>query len=783
MLFAGLNDKFVLKIIVTFLVKISSNLKIRFMKIILPGLTLYSFISLSSFAQSPGSCGKNNLPAPNNGNGSLGFTYDTSGCGLNYVQSSRLVSKKFDQYTTASNYGSGLPVTINISGIPMSASIEKAYAWYIVSYLNATPPSTTLTITNPNNVTSSATPAMIGQDQNKCWGETGTAVYRADITSEISGNGNYVVNIGGLSGTLANFLTPADQVDGITLFVIYKDLTANYQGSFVIWDGNMTGVGNSYTQTMTNINACANSTYANAFNIISDMQDNINGNQHPSTLNGITQTFPNNMYNFDIANTNVTAGQSTSTFGTDGLGSDCFTWAVMGLYYQTANCIVCSGCTTTVAAIDSIIPVSSCTVNDGAIYMSDSSSAPPVTYLWSNGSTTQDITGLSPGTYSVIITDTVCSFTVYVNVPSPSSLNVSIGSITTVACGGNTGAIDVIVSGGIPPYIYSWSNGATTQDVSGLAYGTFSLTVTDSAGCTDAISASVMGPPNVAFGQICMVTVDSLSKYNMIIWDKTLFPKADSFIIYREITTNTYLPIGSISYDSLSIFIDTVRTKYFPNTGDPNAGTYRYKMQIKDSCGNMSTALSPYHNTIFITNNNGNFSWPQLYTIENNTNPVNAYVLMRDDYSNGNWNAINSVAGTQQTVSDPAYSAWQATASYRIQTLWNITCTPSRITPELTATYNSSKSNIAGILSSVNEISIAGLISVYPNPASENFTLTSNKIQLERLKILNVLGEIIYESNIASKTSSFNIVGYPAGIYFLHLKCPQGTAVKKLVIK
>ncbi|MBA3705606.1 MAG: SBBP repeat-containing protein, partial [Bacteroidetes bacterium] len=120
--------------------------------------------------------------------------------------------------------------------------------------------------------------------------------------------------------------------------------------------------------------------------------------------------------------------------------------------------------------------------------------------------------------------------------------------------------------------------------------------------------------------QLCEVTVDSISKNNMIYWDKTPYTNVSSFIVYREIATNIYKPIKSIHVDSLSLMVDTVRTKYFPNTGDPNVGTYRYKLQILDTVGNFGL-LSPFHNTVYIVDNgSGQFTWNPAYTIEGSLN-------------------------------------------------------------------------------------------------------------------------------------------------------------------
>jgi gliding motility-associated-like protein len=137
-----------------------------------------------------------------------------------------------------------------------------------------------------------------------------------------------------------------------------------------------------------------------------------------------------------------------------------------------------------------------------------SGGVPPYTYLWNTGQTTQDITNLVAGDYSVVITDfRNCTLTISVTVSQPGSAVSGSGSVVNVACfGESTGNIDLTPSGGVPPYAYLWSNGSTTQDISNLTAGTYSVTITDSNGCTANYSASITQPVSPVGGAVISLT-------------------------------------------------------------------------------------------------------------------------------------------------------------------------------------------------------------------------------------------------------------------------------------
>lgn len=410
----------------------------------------------------------------------------------------------------------------------------------------------------------------------------------------------------------------------------------------------------------------------------------------------------------------------------------------------------------------------------------------PYSYSWSNASTTPVISGLVSGSYWVTVSDKNGCFvkdTAIVKAQHD-SIKVVIASVDA-NCHASDGSLAATVSNGTAPYTYSWSNTATTSAIDHLPAGPFTLEVKDKYGCKATVNTLVKTSSVAIVPAICMVTVDSSSKYNVINWEKTNYTAVDSFIVYREVSTNSYKRIGAVPSTALSSFVDKERTKYFPNTGDPNAGTYRYKLQILDACGNYS-ALSPYHNTIFIVNNNGAFSWPQLYTIEGSVNPVNSYVLMRDDNATGNWNAINSVSGTQQLVTDPAYNAFKNTAAYRVQTLWNISCTPTFLNDQeqRASAFTASLSNIQGkvIVTSVDPVSKNNVsISLYPNPFNSEANLEITGLtgkSIVELKLFDHLGKQVLSQQLENGIQKLNRNGLSSGMYFLEI-IEQGNVLGK----
>ena len=133
--------------------------------------------------------------------------------------------------------------------------------------------------------------------------------------------------------------------------------------------------------------------------------------------------------------------------------------------------------------------------NDGSASSSPSGGTPGYTWLWSTGATTSGITGLSPGTYCVTVTDANgCTDTACINISEPSILILG-GLSSDINCNGDCdGVASVSPSGGTTPYIYLWNNSATTASITGLCSGTYCVTITDDNGCTDDTCFTITEP-------------------------------------------------------------------------------------------------------------------------------------------------------------------------------------------------------------------------------------------------------------------------------------------------
>jgi gliding motility-associated-like protein len=134
--------------------------------------------------------------------------------------------------------------------------------------------------------------------------------------------------------------------------------------------------------------------------------------------------------------------------------------------------------------------------NNGAIELTVTGGTTPYTFAWSNGAVVEDLVALGPNTYNVTVTDANgCQVNSSGTVTEPAQL-VATSVNTNVTCfGGSDGAINLTVTGGLAPYLYSWTGGPATEDRTGLAIGTYSVSIVDQNGCILPFSTTITQAP------------------------------------------------------------------------------------------------------------------------------------------------------------------------------------------------------------------------------------------------------------------------------------------------
>ena len=144
-------------------------------------------------------------------------------------------------------------------------------------------------------------------------------------------------------------------------------------------------------------------------------------------------------------------------------------------------------------------PVSCFGGNDGSVTAVASGGIAPYTYNWSSNQTTPTITNLTAGTYSLILQDSKsCADTASVLVSEPTDLIATITLTNNVLCfGGSDGNAIVNASEGIPPYTYLWPSSGNLPNENNLSSGRYTVTITDSNGCSDSATAIINQPDDL----------------------------------------------------------------------------------------------------------------------------------------------------------------------------------------------------------------------------------------------------------------------------------------------
>ncbi|MDQ3193198.1 MAG: YCF48-related protein [Bacteroidota bacterium] len=321
------------------------------------------------------------------------------------------------------------------------------------------------------------------------------------------------------------------------------------------------------------------------------------------------------------------------------------------------------------------------------------------------------------------------------------------------------------------PFNYNWTPATGLSDAtlanpnaSPNVTTTYIVTATNSSGCfsTDSISIVVnkLGSP-----EICMVSVDTASNKNLIVWEKPMSMPIDSFIIYKESNiSNVYNRIATMPYDGLSEFVDM--------SSSPTIKSDSYKITIIDSCGK-ETDTSQLHKTIHLTINQGtgdswNLIWNDYegftvasYNIYRGTTPFDLVL-------------INSTTAGNTSYTDLLAPPGQV--YYLVEVVNPNSCTPTR------STYYSSFSNIETNISvKVEHIGLSKM-NFYPNPANDKLTIEIAQIAESILFLYNISGQELLKQKLNESKTVLDIGHLASGVYFIKL-CDENTVEMRKIIK
>jgi hypothetical protein len=338
-------------------------------------------------------------------------------------------------------------------------------------------------------------------------------------------------------------------------------------------------------------------------------------------------------------------------------------------------------------------------------------------YLWSNDATTQSITISNAGNYSVTVTDasgcskTSSATTVTVNLLP--IVTITPGSATTF-CEGNS--VVLTASSGAS---YLWSNNATTQSITVLRSGNYSVMVTDASGCSATSSATI-------------------------------------------VTVNT-LPIAAITPDGATTFCEG-------NSVTLTASSEASYLWSNNATTQAITVSSSGNYSVTITNANGCSMASSETTVTVNALPIATITV------SGATLTSSSTTGNQWYLNGDAIS--NATSQDNVVTengSYTVTITDANGCSATSAPFNYVSVGVA-------EIENQNSVMIFPNPNNGMVTIQGTEGNGD-VTMINAFGEIVFIENTVSDKTEIDLRALSKGIYFVQIRAGEKVYNRRITIR
>jgi large repetitive protein len=376
---------------------------------------------------------------------------------------------------------------------------------------------------------------------------------------------------------------------------------------------------------------------------------------------------------------------------------------------------------------------------DGAIHVDVTlnNGATSAGYFWNDdaGSTTQDIDNLSTGNYLLTALDNNgCVAYFSAQVVAPDVINLAVIQTDVLCNGDNNGAIDLFVNGGTvaTEYSYSWNSGAfTTQNISGLAAGLYSVQVTDDLGCVAQASYTITQPDAVTG--------------NIVASDITCNGDGNGSL---DLT-----PTGGNG--GYTFLWDDASASTTEDLSNLSAGTYIVTITDGNGCEGSVTATinepavlsASATSTDVLFGNDGTVN----LTVTGGTAPYT--------YA---WTGPNSFTAITEDL-----SGLNAAGTYEVTVTDNNGC---ETTTTVTVNSQVSVNSIDGIT-----------LNVFPNPSNGLFTVNSS-LSNGLIIVRDALGREVHQQQINNNTSFVNLENQSNGIYFMELRSGDMSKTVRVVV-
>jgi len=387
------------------------------------------------------------------------------------------------------------------------------------------------------------------------------------------------------------------------------------------------------------------------------------------------------------------------------------------------------------------------------------------TFKWNNNSslTSNSFTATSAQTVTVETKDAY-------NCVTSASAQISVNALPTVDLGANDSICPSslkVLDAGAGLTSYKWSTGITAQTITVSSSAIYTVTVSNASGCknTDAVKVVVKQPFNEELG---VATI--LGPTNIVLaWNRSSAKNTKSYTVLRETTSaGKFEPVGTTLFGDTSYVVDKDVT--------PLQQIYRYKLSTTDNCG--TTVESPIvHQTMLLqavyseSTNANQLSWNgylgvslSTYNIYRNGKRIKSLAAS----SGNNSYAFNDVDGIKGDL-------------YQIKYDLPDTIFTTKLKSD-SGPFSQSLSNLAESELTESALTAQNSVSVYPNPAEDNISVSFGTSVNAKVEIVNVQGQVVLTKAMVNESiANLSVEILDKGVYFIKTTSDESVTLTQLI--